>query len=68
MSTVMITVTGMSCDHCASSVRKEVGNISDVKAVAVDLAKGTVTIDSNGPVDSDAVKNAVEEAGYQLVG
>jgi copper chaperone CopZ len=32
----------------------------------VDLASGTVIITSEGPVDSVAIKTAVEEAGYQL--
>lgn len=58
----------MTCGHCASSVRDELGGISGVTAVNVDLASGQVTIDSDAPVDKDAIKNAVEEAGYQLAG
>ena len=66
MSTVAITVEGMTCGHCASSVREEVGSIPGVTAVYVDLANGTVTIDSERAIDTDALKGAVEEAGYQL--
>jgi copper chaperone len=66
MSTVTVTVTGMSCGHCASSVRDEVGSIPGVTAVDVDLASGTVTVDSEREVESDVIKSAVEEAGYQL--
>jgi copper chaperone CopZ len=58
----------MTCGHCASAVREEIGNISDVTAVDVDLASGQVAIDSDGPIAPDAIKNAVEEAGYQLAG
>nr|VTP04317.1 Copper chaperone CopZ [Mycobacterium riyadhense] len=68
MSTMTVAVAGMSCGHCASSVREELGHVSHVKAVDVDLASGMVTIDSDGPVDAGAIKNAVEEAGYQLAG
>ena len=68
MSTMTVTVAGMSCGHCASSVREELAHVAHVKAVDVDLASGTVTIDSDGPVDTYALKNAVEEAGYQLAG
>jgi copper chaperone len=68
MSTVSVTVTGMSCGHCATSVSEEVGSIPGVKAVGVDLATGEVTVDSDAPVESDAIKSAVEEAGYQLAG
>ena len=66
MSTVTVTVTGMTCGHCAASVREEVDSIAGVTGVDVDLSSGTVTIDSVREVDADAIKNAVEEAGYQL--
>lgn len=66
MSTVTVAVTGMTCGHCATSVREEVGGIPGVTAVHVDLASGRVTIDSERSVDTHAIKSAVEEAGYQL--
>jgi copper chaperone len=66
MSAVSVTVTGMTCGHCAASVREEVGSIPGVSAVDVDLASGEVTVDSEAPVEAAAIKNAVEEAGYQL--
>jgi copper chaperone len=66
MSTIIVTVTGMTCGHCASSVREEVGAIPGVRAVDVDVASGKVTIDSEQQVEADAIKSAVEEAGYQL--
>jgi len=66
MSTTTITVTGMTCGHCATSVREEVGSIPGVSVVDVDLASGKVTIDSEQQVDADAIKDAVEEAGYEL--
>jgi copper chaperone len=66
MSTVTVTVTGMSCGHCATSIREEVGNIPGVKTVDVDLNTGEVIVDSETPVEAVALKHAVEEAGYQL--
>jgi len=66
MSTVTVTVTGMTCGHCASSVREEVGNIPGVTAVDVDLANGKVTVDSDREVEPAAIQSAVEDAGYQL--
>ena len=62
-------VTGMTCGHCVSSVSEEVGAVSGVDAVEVVLKKGgasRVTVTSAAPVDADAVRAAVEEAGYQL--
>ncbi|HEX9498169.1 MAG TPA: heavy-metal-associated domain-containing protein [Mycobacterium sp.] len=66
MSRTTITVMGMSCGGCASSVREEIGDIPGVDAVDVELSSGTVLIESDGPVEAVAIKNAVEEAGYRL--
>ncbi|KUI47141.1 cation-transporting ATPase [Mycobacterium sp. GA-1199] len=66
MATTTVTVTGMTCEHCAASVREELGEVPGVKSVDVDVASGAVTIDSVSPVDAGAIRTAVEEAGYQL--
>jgi copper chaperone len=68
MSTVTVTVSGMSCGHCATSIREEVGNIPGVKAIDVDLKTGEVIVDSESPIETRTIKDAVEEAGYQLAG
>ncbi len=62
-------VMGMTCGHCVSSVSEEVGAIDGVESVEVVLKKGgasRVTVTAAGPIDADAVRAAVEEAGYQL--
>ncbi|MFV1363316.1 heavy metal-associated domain-containing protein [Mycolicibacterium elephantis] len=66
MTTTTITVTGMTCAHCAASVREEIGEIAGVRDVQVDVASGAVTIDSENPVDPAVIQSAVEDAGYQL--
>lgn len=68
MSTTTVTVTGMSCGHCATSVREEITEIPGVRAVDVDLVSGNVTIDSDSAVETAAIRTAVEDAGYQLAG
>jgi copper chaperone len=61
-----IAVTGMSCDHCASAVRAEISKLPGVTGVDVDVAAGTVRV-SGDPVPGDAsLREAVEEAGYEL--
>ncbi|MEV6321347.1 copper ion binding protein [Nocardia sp. NPDC051787] len=65
-TTTTVTVTGMTCGHCVSSVREEVGRIDGVTSVDVDLASGLVTIASAAPVGRDAIAAAVDEAGYRL--
>ncbi|MFP5071701.1 heavy-metal-associated domain-containing protein [Pseudonocardia nantongensis] len=66
MSTATYTVTGMTCQHCVASVTEEVGELDGVTGVEVDLPTGAVTVTSDAPVADDAVRSAVEEAGYQL--
>ena len=60
------TVTGMTCGHCVASVTEEVQEISGVTDVQVDLASGALSITSSQPIDDEAVRAAVDEAGYQL--
>ena len=60
------TVTGMTCGHCVASVTEELQEIGGVTDVAVDLATGDITVSSLDPLDVEAVRVAVEEAGYQL--
>lgn len=66
MPTTTYTVTGMTCQHCVTSVRTEVRLIAGVTEVDVDLPSGSVTVTSDGPIDDDAVRAAVDEAGYQV--
>lgn len=66
--TSAFTVTGMTCDHCVASVREEIGDVSGVSDVDVDLASGRVVVTADGPIDEGAVAAAVEEAGYRLEG
>ncbi len=68
MTTATYTVEGMTCEHCVNSVKEEVGSVAGVREVAVDLETGGLTVTSEQPVDMAAVRGAVEEAGYTLVG
>jgi copper chaperone CopZ len=56
----------MSCGGCASSVREEIGDIPGVNTVDVDLGSGMVIISSDRPIGTVDIRNAVQEAGYQL--
>ncbi|MFI9401376.1 heavy-metal-associated domain-containing protein [Nocardia sp. NPDC052316] len=60
------TVTGMTCGHCVSSVKTEIGKIDGVTSVDVDLASGAVTVDSAAPIADSEIVAAVDEAGYQV--
>ncbi|EWM66258.1 copper-exporting ATPase [Micromonospora sp. M42] len=61
-------VSGMTCGHCVNSVSTELSALPGVTGVQVDLATGRVTVTSQNPLDTDTVRAAVDEAGYDLVG
>lgn len=66
MSTTVYTVTGMTCEHCVMSVTEEVGAVEGVTDVQVALESGRLTVTSDGAVDAASIRDAVEEAGYQM--
>ena len=59
------TVAGMSCDHCARSVREQVARVPGIDAVDVDLESGRVRVQGEQIRDA-AVHAAVAEAGYEV--
>ena len=68
VSTRHMAVTGMTCDHCANAVRAEISKLAGVTGVDVDVAAGTVRV-SGDPLPGDvSLREAVEEAGYELAG
>ncbi|MET4097187.1 heavy-metal-associated domain-containing protein [Arthrobacter sp. UYCu712] len=72
MSTVstIVSVSGMTCGHCVSSVSEELESLAGVETVDVDLNAGgvsTVTITSTGSLSSSEIGEAVAEAGYMVV-
>ena len=66
MTETTFTVTGMTCDHCVRAVTTEVEEVPGVTAVAADLASGRVRVVSDQPVEDEAVRAAVREAGYEV--
>ncbi|UNS97135.1 heavy-metal-associated domain-containing protein [Streptomyces tubbatahanensis] len=70
MSTVTTTykVSGMTCGHCEGAVSEEISRIEGVSAVRAQAASGQVAVTSSGELDDAAVRDAVDEAGYELVG
>jgi len=68
MSTAVFTVSGMSCGHCEKSVSQELRSLPGVTEVSADAKAGTVSVDSDQPLADEAVRAAVDEAGFELVG
>lgn len=67
MATGSFIVEGMTCGHCVKAVTEEVSGVPGVHGVEVDLASRTMVVQAD-EIDVDALRDAVEEAGYTLVG
>ena len=68
-TTTTYSVSGMTCSHCVAAVTEEVSRLDGVSAVDVDLNAGgdsRVTVTSTAPVPVEAIREAVDEAGYAL--
>lgn len=64
MTTRIYDVPGISCGHCKAAIEGEVGALAEVVTVTVDVDARTVAVD--GDATEDAVRAAVEEAGYEV--
>jgi|WetSurMetagenome_2_1015567.scaffolds.fasta_scaffold00130_35 uncharacterized protein len=60
----VIAVEGMTCRTCGDKVVAEISKLHDVGSVTADIKASTVTI--TGHADREAVKKAVEAAGFEL--
>ncbi|MDT0612839.1 heavy-metal-associated domain-containing protein [Streptomyces lancefieldiae] len=66
--TTVYKVKGMSCGHCEGAVSGEISEIAGVGSVQAVASTGEVTVVSAAPLDDEAVRAAVDEAGFELVG
>jgi len=61
----------MTCDQCVAAVTEEVSRIDGVRSVEIELRPGdvsVVTVISDIPLLTEAVRDAIDEAGYALAG
>lgn len=66
MTTTVVTVSGMTCGCCVTSVREEVGRLPGVTGVTADLGTGAVGIDSTTPLRPELIAAAIGRAGYTI--
>jgi copper chaperone CopZ len=64
MSTVTLSISGMSCGHCVASVRSALEAVPGVQVEQVRLGAAVVRVDEGVPDATSAALAAVSEAGY----
>ena len=65
-NTAVYTVEGMHCSHCEAAVCRAVEDVPGVESAKASASRKTLTI--KGPAAVDAVREAVEKAGYTFKG
>lgn len=64
MSTVTYNVPDISCGHCVQAITGAVSPLDGVESVDVSIDDKTVTVE--GAFDDAAVREAIDEAGYDI--
>lgn len=62
-----IKVTGMSCQHCESTVKRNLEAMEGITDVEADNRNETVKI-SGSNIDLEKVKETINSLGYKFVG
>jgi copper chaperone CopZ len=64
---IVLTVRGMSCEHCEMRVSKALSEVEGVRKAEASHEKGQaiVTLEPKAEVDMAALVAAVERAGYE---
>jgi copper chaperone len=68
MTTKIINVAGMSCEHCKMAVTRAVSALEGVKAVEVSLENNTATVEfEETKLGLDTIRQVIEAQGYEVV-
>ncbi|SIO25855.1 Copper chaperone CopZ [Carnobacterium alterfunditum] len=62
-----LTIEGMKCEGCASTVVEKFQAIEGVERVVVDLEKKQATVESQNEIDEKAFIQALSDTNYKLV-
>ena len=63
----VISIEGMACMHCVKHVQEALAAVPGVQEVTVDLEGKSATVSVDGSVTDEALKAAVDGAGYEAL-
>ncbi len=61
-------IEGMMCGHCEARVKKALESLPEVSAANVSHESGTAVVTLSGPLADEALKKAVEDQDYKVLG
>jgi len=62
-----LSIEGMSCDHCVHHVKNALAEVPGVEGAEVNLGTKSAVV-TGASLDDAALRAAVAEAGYEVVG
>jgi len=67
MIEIKLRIDGMSCQHCVMSVRRALESVEGVATAEVTVGSARVLYDET-KTDPEALRQAIEAAGYRVTG
>ena len=62
----IIHVEGMGCQNCVKHVKEALENLDGVDKAEVSLEKNSAVITFSKDISDEAIKSAIDEAGYDV--
>ena len=64
---ITLDVEGMMCEHCEARVKKALESVAGVVSATASHDSNTAVVETNGDVDTEALKAAVEAQDYKVL-
>ncbi len=65
MTSAVLRISGMSCQHCVHTIASALQNVTGVTRAAVDLSRGRGTVEYDAlQTSASALANIVMDEGY----
>lgn len=60
---MIVSINGMSCQHCVMAVKKALESVSGLTDLKVEIGKAEFNCDS---CDREVIRSAIEDQGYEV--
>ena len=66
--TATVRIEGMMCEHCEAAIKKALEKLDFIASATASHEAGTAVVTLSGPLDEEAVRQAVEGEDYVYLG
>ena len=63
----LVKIKGMTCGHCSARVEQMLKGLEGVTDAVVDLEGENAIINLSAPVSDELIKEAIDDAGYDVI-